>query len=170
MDLISKDEAKLKGLKRYFTGIECKHGHISERDIRGKCIACHKAISDKRKDKKNTQSKVWRSKNKDKCKASNDSNRSSSLEYQKGYQKGRLSNRSEEDKESRKNYDKKYKSENRDKIRDRQKIYYQKNKLEILARIKEQKKESDTFSYMFSKILNKAKLAIKNALKETGSK
>lgn len=38
--IISRREAIAKGLKRYFTGTACKHGHISERYIVGKCIAC----------------------------------------------------------------------------------------------------------------------------------
>ena len=30
--LISRADAKARGLKRYFTGIPCKHGHVSERN------------------------------------------------------------------------------------------------------------------------------------------
>ena len=39
--MITRKEAKEQGLKKYFTGKPCKHGHISERrvDSRG-CIAC----------------------------------------------------------------------------------------------------------------------------------
>jgi len=31
--LISKNEAKAKGLKKYYTGIPCKEGHLSERYV-----------------------------------------------------------------------------------------------------------------------------------------
>ena len=42
--VMTKDEARLKGLKRYFTGTPCKRGHFSERDIPlGECLACRKA-------------------------------------------------------------------------------------------------------------------------------
>ena len=34
--LISRDEAIAAGLNRYFTGIECKNGHISERSVVGR--------------------------------------------------------------------------------------------------------------------------------------
>ena len=40
--IISRKEAKAKGLKRYFTGKECKNHHISERQISsGSCLKCH---------------------------------------------------------------------------------------------------------------------------------
>ena len=39
--IISRKEAKALGLKRYFTGKPCKHGHISEHYSRnGECVEC----------------------------------------------------------------------------------------------------------------------------------
>ena len=43
MEIISRDEAIAKGLKKYFTGIPCKYGHIAERRIGhrgGECVTC----------------------------------------------------------------------------------------------------------------------------------
>lgn len=41
MEVISRKEAKEQGLKRYFTGKPCKHGHASERQVSdGKCCVC----------------------------------------------------------------------------------------------------------------------------------
>ena len=41
---IGRDEAKAKGLNRYFTGNLCRHGHVSERYVsNGLCVLCHKA-------------------------------------------------------------------------------------------------------------------------------
>lgn len=41
MDIITRAEAKAKGLKRYFTGKPCKHGHVEERMLaNGNCIIC----------------------------------------------------------------------------------------------------------------------------------
>ena len=41
MKIISKKEAKEKGLKRYYTGEPCVYGHISERYTNGGgCIVC----------------------------------------------------------------------------------------------------------------------------------
>ena len=37
----TKAEAKSMGLRRYFTGVACVHGHISERNVAsGMCLAC----------------------------------------------------------------------------------------------------------------------------------
>lgn len=41
MQIITRKEAKEKGLSRYFTGEACKHGHISERTVcNGGCVEC----------------------------------------------------------------------------------------------------------------------------------
>lgn len=41
MQIISKAEARDQGLKLYFTGLPCKHGHISERYVTsGRCLSC----------------------------------------------------------------------------------------------------------------------------------
>lgn len=43
MKLCSKKEAIESGVTRYFTGVPCKHGHVSERLTRSsQCIACNK--------------------------------------------------------------------------------------------------------------------------------
>lgn len=43
MKLISRDKAKALDLKRYFTGIACKRGHVSERHVSTfQCCACLK--------------------------------------------------------------------------------------------------------------------------------
>ena len=40
-EISSRKEAKARGLKRYFTGKPCKHGHVCEREhSHGKCIRC----------------------------------------------------------------------------------------------------------------------------------
>lgn len=49
MDVISKKNAKAKGLKRYFTGKPCVNGHLSERYLSGSCAEC-----------KNAQGSQWR--------------------------------------------------------------------------------------------------------------
>jgi 5-methylcytosine-specific restriction endonuclease McrA len=41
--IITRADAKRRGLLRYFTGVPCKNGHLSERMTRGKvCLACHR--------------------------------------------------------------------------------------------------------------------------------
>lgn len=39
-EIISLKEAKALGLKYFFTGKPCRHGHISERYIHGSCVEC----------------------------------------------------------------------------------------------------------------------------------
>lgn len=53
MDVISRKEAKAKGISYYFTGTPCKHGHVSKRRAsNGTCFECHLKVNAK-----------WRSKN-----------------------------------------------------------------------------------------------------------
>lgn len=40
MQVVLRSEAKRLGLTRYFTGKQCKHGHMSERFSSGVCIEC----------------------------------------------------------------------------------------------------------------------------------
>tara|TARA_R110001583_G_scaffold169768_1_gene322850 strand:- start:254800 stop:255279 length:480 start_codon:yes stop_codon:yes gene_type:complete len=41
MEVISREEAKAQGLRRYFTGEPCRQGHLSERYVIGKrCVEC----------------------------------------------------------------------------------------------------------------------------------
>src|SRR5512139_117205 len=42
--IISRKDAQAQGLKRYFTGKPCKHGHTAERFVIGrKCVECSQA-------------------------------------------------------------------------------------------------------------------------------
>lgn len=45
MEIITKQQAIDKGLKRFFTGEPCYRGHVSERFIgSGKCVVCNSEI------------------------------------------------------------------------------------------------------------------------------
>ncbi len=40
--IISREHAESEGLKNFFTGIECNHGHVSHRDVKtGTCRECN---------------------------------------------------------------------------------------------------------------------------------
>jgi hypothetical protein len=44
MEIITRAEAIARGLKRYFTGKRCKHGHIGERTVKNRhCLACERS-------------------------------------------------------------------------------------------------------------------------------
>ena len=88
MQIITRQEAIAQGLKRYFTGKPCKHGHIVERQCSsGACFACA-AARDKARyaanpEKKTAQNKAYREANRDKVlarkKAWHEANRDSQL-------------------------------------------------------------------------------------------
>jgi len=41
-EIISRKEARAQGLKHYFTGKPCVHGHVAKRDVFGHCIECER--------------------------------------------------------------------------------------------------------------------------------
>jgi hypothetical protein len=48
MEKISRETAVQLGLKRYFTGVPCSRGHISERYAKcSTCVACHRLAMEK---------------------------------------------------------------------------------------------------------------------------
>ncbi|PPD55499.1 MAG: hypothetical protein CTY12_00555 [Methylotenera sp.] len=53
MEIITRSQAKSQGLTRYFTGVPCKHGHISEKLVSSAtCLECIKLDSAKRRKEK----------------------------------------------------------------------------------------------------------------------
>lgn len=74
MQIISRKDAKVSGLKYYFTGEPCKHGHISTRLTgKGSCTECNRLYQAKRyaeeHDKMLAFAKSYRDKNKEKVNA-----------------------------------------------------------------------------------------------------
>lgn len=69
-EIITRKEAKAKGLKHYFTGKPCPSGHLSARFLCGACVQCKKVRdADRRKknrDKIRAQKKAYCAANKDK--------------------------------------------------------------------------------------------------------
>lgn len=64
MKKITAREAFSRGLKRYFTGKLCSHGHIDERMIsNGCCVSCLNENRKRSKQDKYEATKVWRIKN-----------------------------------------------------------------------------------------------------------
>tara|TARA_B100000408_G_scaffold137321_1_gene128688 strand:+ start:4877 stop:5551 length:675 start_codon:yes stop_codon:yes gene_type:complete len=59
LHIISREDAKNLGMKYYFTGIMCKHGHISERNV--KYTSCRQCAIEK--------AKAWANENPEKAKA-----------------------------------------------------------------------------------------------------
>ena len=67
-EIVSRVNAKARGLKRYFTGKPCKHGHIAQRKtINGGCIPCGLIIERRRHhanpEKRAAKNKKWEAAN-----------------------------------------------------------------------------------------------------------
>ena len=105
--LISRDEAIAAGLNRYFTGIECKNGHISERSVVGRnCMMCNAEfssrddqkkkraeaeknrvanMSDEEKEEMKNRVRAWHSNNKEMISTRNANNREKMNEWRRKY-------------------------------------------------------------------------------------
>ena len=121
MQIITRQEAKEKGLSRYFTGKPCKRGHIDERQIRdGYCVSCANQVareSWRKNDKRKKYLQEWKRKNKDKILAYSKKHREVNAEKIKSSSKKYL--RSDKAKETRQLWDKK----NRDTQREKKRLY-----------------------------------------------
>jgi hypothetical protein len=56
VEIITRAEAIQRGLKRYFTGKPCKHGHIAERLLTRTCVECGRGVT-----------RRWQAANPDQC-------------------------------------------------------------------------------------------------------
>jgi len=110
-EIISRKDALSLGLKRYFTGKQCKYGHSEERLTSNCfCVKCGKIKDELTREKRSHYFMLYRNKNKE----------SISL-------KGTLYRTNNKDKE--KNRHKEYKNNNKNKIIEENKRYYMANKL-----------------------------------------
>ena len=164
MKIISRKEAKSLGLKYYFTGKLCKHGHINERmTSSGVCTDCKSIIVRAYLDKKSKEYKERKAL----ADSLIDGFISKSDAISKGLNKyftgrkcknGHISERytsnswcvrclrekefTSEEREKKRKSSIKYRSENRDKVLKMQRDYYENNKHEIRAKEKETQKLS----------------------------
>jgi len=129
MEIISRVEAKEKGLVKYFTGVECRHGHIVERYVRDTiCTECsrlsslryQKANAEKRRD----YYKKYHAENKEKR---NEENRQYHIDHREE-RCAKVREYHEIHREERIAYKKKWHQENPDKVRE-----YRKNNLSRYA-------------------------------------
>lgn len=74
MQITPRDEARKRGVARYFTGEACKYGHVSERFVSNRrCVACHDAFKSAWRKTHlascTAQSRRWRERNRGKVRA-----------------------------------------------------------------------------------------------------
>lgn len=158
MDLISREEARALGLKRYYTGIECGNGHNDQRLVsNSNCVECgrehrrknleayRKATNEHRK--RNIEE--YRRRNRERKKAYKAANRDKVLESQrKNYHKYAEIRREKsrkyrrDNQEARKLYDAEYRKQNALSLRESANRWVSRNK-ERVALIKSRHKKSD---------------------------
>lgn len=103
LKIITRAEARKRGLKRYFTGKTCERGHINERYVSCRqCIECSKKISSQyraeNKENLRVHQMLWRAENKEKCR----------VYYARSHAKN---------KEKRRACSARYRAENKEKVR-----------------------------------------------------
>lgn len=70
IEIISRTEAQARGLKRYFTSVPCRHGHIAERyTCSERCFECDRIFRDARSSLRAIHHKRWRDRNPNKNRA-----------------------------------------------------------------------------------------------------
>ena len=107
MELISAREAFDKGLKRYFTGVPCKFGHIVERMIcNGVCVECLRIRRHKTREKNYEVVKQWRKDNPEKwaeqCKRYQSKHKDKLDVYRKEWREKNIEHVRKRDREQRK--------------------------------------------------------------------
>ena len=125
-EILTRKQAKARGLTRFFNGVKCKHGHISDRQTnKGECIECKR---------------VWSKNNRHVIRA---------WVERVGRERARLkraANRDEVNRKKREEYHakgyiraKQYRAENREIIREKTKEYAERNKEKIRAHVRSKK-------------------------------
>ena len=125
-EILTRKQAKARGLTRFFNGVKCKHGHISDRQTsKGECIECKRVWSkNNRHVIRSWIERVGRERARLKRAANRDEvNRKKREEYHaKGYIRA-----------------KQYRAENREIIREKTKEYAERNKEKIRAHVRSKK-------------------------------
>lgn len=136
-ELVTRKAAQLAGLRRYFTGKPCKHGHVAERYIWGACVECERLrnMTSNRKAMHKKIDKAWRKANPERVAAKNrrayEKDRKARLESAKAYREAHPEKVAAYNAQWRKNnaeylsaYYRRYLEENRDKFRMKNRLRY----------------------------------------------
>lgn len=136
-EIISRKDALAKGLKRYFTGEPCKHGHISERTARGStCLECHNSLGRRKYheniDAERARAAKYHAANKDRAKKYFAAYKEANLDKIKARRKAyKIAN-----KNSISEKGKQYRASVRDKLLEKKKAYYRENREKYRAYVR----------------------------------
>jgi len=128
MEIISRKEARVRGLDRYYTGKPCKYGHVSERYLStGICVECNRERnnSDEAREYKREYARKWREANPEYHRKYHEENREQHNEYMRKYY--------EENREQLNEYSRQYREENREQRSEYHRKYYEENKSQFYA-------------------------------------
>src|SRR5208283_2328184 len=159
---VSRQEAIAKGLKFYFTGKPCKHGHVAERRTNNHtCIRCEEDYQANNKEAIADRHKAYYANNKEAI-----------VEYYKAYyadNKEAIADRAKayqaNNKEAIADRHKAYYADNKEAIVDRQKVYRADNKEAIAVRAnayEKQRKQIDIQFWLAGNLRSRLRCAIKN--------
>lgn len=113
-EIITLADARERGMKRYFTGEPCKHGHVAERIVSGRvCVECSKSSSEKQR---NENPENVRSNRRRYAEKNIENERARGLRYR------------EENAEKLRESSKKYRIKNAEKLREKQSMRKQENR------------------------------------------
>ena len=147
MRVISRKDAKTKGLKYYFTGKHCKYGHTSKRQVNnGCCYEC--SVS---------RAREYARQNKDKRKVYRLNNSTKIKEYNSKYSeenKDKINKYRVDNADQIKNTTKLYAVKNADKIKKYKKEWYERNRCKVETYSKKRySKMKDDVDFKLSKVI-----------------
>jgi hypothetical protein len=86
--IISRDEAKALGLKHYFTGAPCRHGHVAKRQVSSRvCMECARGWRAANREKERKRDRLRYAKNKDRILSQQAAKRAANPERAREYQR-----------------------------------------------------------------------------------
>lgn len=134
MTITKRREAREKGLKYYFTGKPCKHGHMSQRRTStGRCIECERTPTDA----KRAATKRWLAKNPDKQQAYHRKYYAKNAEKLQAYHREYYA----KNREKLQAYGREYYAKNWEKQQAQKREYYAKNRGKLQAYGREYSRE-----------------------------
>jgi hypothetical protein len=127
-DLISRQDAKAKGLLRYFTGQACTYGHIAERQVsNGICLKCRKDIEKRHREAHPEKFRTkWRNYERNASLERKEQKRLANKKYGNSHKKeasARSRKWEKDNPERRREIDKKWRDDNPQKIREKNRNY-----------------------------------------------
>ena len=140
MEIVSKEEARARGLNRYFTGEPCKNGHVSERITKsGSCVECRRIWK---------SSEEYKQSQRDYARKKREEDPEAHREYRRRYY---AENADHERQKMRERY-----ASDPQKYRDQSKVYNEKNREAILERRREWYKNNSDKAKEYSRRWKKA--------------